>query len=202
MKCPSFAPHIVSLLGLCAVLTLTQSGCQRAKALFSDSETERQTDTPQIEEEEPPFIASNDIGMTVRSVASTINIGEPLDSSDYSFSGVLTDGIGMPLFTDASGMPGRWQIEVIDSTRVSIRNLSAGYLQPHELMEYLALSLGEQDQPLEHIGEQDRGDTHIDHYRLGRTNLSVETTPEPIGDTGEVSPRMEIILHRDSLPRP
>ena len=51
---------------------------------------------PDAEEE---FHADNDIAMTVRSVADAIRVGETLDSVGYNFEGVLTDGIGRPLYT-------------------------------------------------------------------------------------------------------
>lgn len=148
---------------------------------------------------EEAFVADYDIGMTVRSVADAINVGESLDSTAYNFEGVLTDGVGMPLFTDMSGMPGEWEVEVVDSTQVRIRNIDAGDLQPFQLIEYLTANLsgGTHDITLEN--ECDRGDAHIINYRYGRTSLRVETRPQNIGDTGEVAPIMEITLRADSI---
>ncbi len=60
------------------------------------------------------FHADNDIAMTVRSLADAIKVGEPLDSTEYDFNGVLTDGQGAPLYTDVQGSPGTWIVDVLD----------------------------------------------------------------------------------------
>ncbi len=87
------------------------------------------------------FHADNDIAMTVRSIADAISVGEPLDTADYNYEGVLTDGSGRPLYTDMLGSPGTWDIEVLTPQTVVIRNNSVGDLLPDDLMHYLALSL-------------------------------------------------------------
>ena len=51
------------------------------------------------------FHADNDIAMTLGSIADAIRVGEPLDSATYSYTGVLTDGVGRPLYTDVDGTP-------------------------------------------------------------------------------------------------
>ncbi len=79
--------------------------------------------------------------MTVRSIADAISVGEPLDTADYNYEGVLTDGSGRPLYTDMLGSPGTWDIEVLTPQTVVIRNNSVGDLLPDDLMHYLALSL-------------------------------------------------------------
>lgn len=186
---------------LAAGLALLASGCSRSGADGASDSCAAPSDSiaaaPQPDE---TFTADNDIGMTVRSVAEAINIGESLDSTEYNFEGVLTDGVGMPLFTDMSGMPGEWEIEVVDSTRVRIRNLDTGDLQPFRLIEYLTANLRAGSQEILLENECDRGDAHIINYRYGRTGLTVETRPAQIGDTGEVAPIMEITLHADTIP--
>ena len=87
------------------------------------------------------FHADNDIAMTVRSLADAIKVGEELDSVEYDFRGVLTDGQGMPLYTDIDGVPGVWDIDVIDKGKVAIRNLYLGDLLPSDLESYLLESL-------------------------------------------------------------
>jgi len=149
---------------------------------------------------ELPFVADNDIGMTVRSMANTINIGDNLDSTDYNFEGVLTDGVGMPLFTDITGMPGKWEVEVVDSTQVRIRNLSPGDLQPHQLVEYLTQVLDPEEGNIVLESETDEGEVHKVSYRYGKTEMCVSTRPQQIGNTGEVAPVMEITLRADSIP--
>lgn len=63
------------------------------------------------------FHADNDIAMTVRSLADAIKVGEPLDSTEYDFEGVLTDGQGTPLYTDVQGAPGVWVVDVLDQKK-------------------------------------------------------------------------------------
>lgn len=87
------------------------------------------------------FHADNDIAMTIRSLADAIKVGEPLDSVEYDFRGVLTDGQGTPLYTDIDGIPGIWDVDVLDNGRVSIRNLYLGDLLAHDLELYILESL-------------------------------------------------------------
>ncbi len=180
-------------------LLLLAAGCSRTDSSQDSAAALPTADTLPVVADEEPFIADNDIGMTVRSMANTINIGERLDSTEYNFEGVLTDGIGMPLFTDMTGMPGQWEVEVVDSMRVRIRNLGAGNLQPFQLIEYLTSNLGDSNHEIRLEEEMDQGESHILHYRYGRTALRVEMRPQPIGDTGEVAPVMEITLSADTI---
>lgn len=190
-------------------LTITHAaaGIILLGAACSRSESSRSEDSPVALTEsvstatpaEETFMADYDIGMTVRSVADAINVGESLDSTAYNFEGVLTDGVGMPLFTDMSGMPGEWEVEVVDSTQVRIRNIDAGDLQPFQLIEYLTANLNDGSHEILLENECDRGEAHIINYRYGRTSLRVETRPRHIGDTGEVAPVMEITLRADSV---
>lgn len=87
------------------------------------------------------FHADNDIAMTIRSLADAIKVGEPLDSVDYDFRGVLTDGQGTPLYTDIYGIPGTWDIDVIDPGKVLIKNINLGDLLPADLESYILESL-------------------------------------------------------------
>lgn len=87
------------------------------------------------------FHADYDIAMTVRSLADAIKVGEPLDSTEYDFQGVLTDGQGTPLYTDVQGSPGVWVVDVLDHKNVSIRNLYLGDLLPTDLESYILQSL-------------------------------------------------------------
>lgn len=99
------------------------------------------SDTEKMIEEEDYYHADDDIAMTIRSIADAISVGEPLDSIDYNYEGVLTDGQGRPLYTDIQGSPGKWDIDVLSPTSVVIRNLAIGDLLPDDLMHYLAHSL-------------------------------------------------------------
>lgn len=87
------------------------------------------------------YHADNDIAMTVRSIADAIKVGEPLDSTDYDFKGVLTDGQGTPLYTDVQGSPGLWIVDILDTKNASIKNLYLGDLLPGDLQSYLLQSL-------------------------------------------------------------
>lgn len=145
------------------------------------------------------YIADYDIAMTVSSVADAINVGEPLDSTEYNFDGVLTDAMGTPLFTDFSGLPGQWEVTVVNSHEVRIRNKGTGDLFPETLVEYLSASLADRNEgELEKIDEYDEGNARISEYSYGKTALRVETRPELLA-TGEVGPRLEIVLRSDSL---
>lgn len=191
-----------SLVVAALALGLLASACSRERTheqAKSESAAVAESVAAVAEEQ---YAADNDIGMTVRSVANTINIGEKLDSTDYNFEGVLTDGVGMPLFTDFTGMPGQWEIEVVDSATLRIRNVDAGDLQPFRLMEYITANLSEQAQELELTGESDQGRAHIVNYRYGRTCISMETRPMAIENSADVAPVMEITLRAstDSLP--
>ncbi len=87
------------------------------------------------------YHADNDIAMTVKSIADAISVGEPLDSSQYNFEGILTDGQGMPLYTDIQGNPGGWSVRVIDNDCAEIRNLYLGDLLHTDLVSYIEHSL-------------------------------------------------------------
>lgn len=87
------------------------------------------------------FHADNDIAMTVASIADALSVGEPLDSVQYDFEGVLTDGQGAPLYTDVQGSPGEWQVDVLNPDMVVIRNVYLGDLMPDNLLEYLVSTL-------------------------------------------------------------
>lgn len=95
----------------------------------------------------PPavFHADYDIAMVARSLADAINVGEPLDSTDYNFTGVLTDGTGKPLYSTITGHPGKWKIEVSDSVTARISNTETGDLMVDDLREYLVSSLNLED---------------------------------------------------------
>lgn len=88
------------------------------------------------------FHADRDIAMTVRSIADAIRVGEPLDTADYNYEGILTDGSGRPLYSDLRGAPGLWDIDVTSPTSVLIRNVEIGDLMPDDLEGYLMSNLG------------------------------------------------------------
>ena len=117
-----------------AAVLLILSACGPKREKHADTAA----DSAAAQEE---FHADNDIAMTVRSIADAIRVGEPLDSAGYSFSGILTDGQGRPLYTDTRGCPGEWSVEVVSDGHALIRNLSLGDLLADDLKNYVTQSL-------------------------------------------------------------
>lgn len=100
------------------------------------------------EDEGNQFHADYDIAMTVCSLVDAVRVGERLDSVDYDFEGVLTDGQGTPLYTDVEGNPGLWRVRVIGDDKASISNLHIGDLLTADLREYIVGALGLNDADL------------------------------------------------------
>lgn len=88
------------------------------------------------------FHADNDIAMTVCSLVDAVRVGEPLDSAEYGFEGILTDGQGTPLYTDIEGNPGEWSVKVISADEARISNLHFGDLMTRDLRNYIVGALG------------------------------------------------------------
>lgn len=97
----------------------------------------KEENKPEEKEEEEQFHADNDIAMTVRSLVDAIRVGESLDSLDYDYLGILTDGEGTPLYTNLQGLPGEWVVDVVDVKTASIRNLDLGDLLAKDLEDYI-----------------------------------------------------------------
>lgn len=187
------APALLMVSGGCSS-TDTSGG---ADSFISDSVAEQVQPVETVAEEQ--YKADFDIGMTISSVADAINVGEPLDSVEYNFDGVLTDAMGTPLFTDFSGFPGQWEVTVVNSRELRIRNKGTGDLFPDMLVDYLTASLAERNEgEIEKVDEYDEGDVRISEYTYGHTALRIETRPELL-PTGEVGPRLEITLRSDTL---
>ena len=89
-----------------------------------------------------PFHADNDIAMTVCSLVDAVRVGERLDSADYGFEGILTDGQGTPLYTDLEGNPGEWEVKVLADDEARISNLHLGDLMTEDLRAYIIGALG------------------------------------------------------------
>lgn len=121
--------HLLSLL---IILPLLVSSCNAA---------DKQSATPEDTIAPEDFHADNDIAMTVQSIADAIRIGENLDSADYNFHGILTDGQGIPLYTNVQGMPGIWDVEVLSKSSIVLRNRDIGDLLPEDLELYLMSAL-------------------------------------------------------------
>lgn len=139
------------------------------------------------------YHADNDIAMIVRSITDAIRVGEPLDTLDYNFEGVLTDGEGRPLYTDIQGSPGEWQIDVISPTIAVVRNIYLGDLLPDYLQSYIAGSLDLNDSNLIETTEfDDDDDTSLVVYDLDGGYLRIETRAA-VAPNGLEGPLMSII---------
>ena len=184
----------VFCLSTAALLCGTMSSCRKAEKAATP------LSIPQKDAEF--FHADNDIAMTVRSLADALQVGEPLDSAEYDFEGILTDGQGSPLYTDVQGAPGLWEIDVLDKSNVMIRNVYLGDLLPLDLQNYILQSL--------RIGEGERLDftahdavsddeTEIVVYDCKGVYLRFEVRAG-IAPNGLEGPLLSIIMSSD--PRP
>lgn len=180
----------------CVSATMIAGGC-----LFigcsKQGETQHDTDTSVLTED--AFSADNDIAMTVSSIADAINVGEPLDTAEYNFEGVLTDGYGTPLYTDVQGAPGEWEVRVIGPDEARIRNIYVGDLLPDSLMSYIlhSLSIPQErmiytDRPEEGPGYEE-GDSEETVYDLGNGELCF-LTRLATAPGGQEGPLMSITL--------
>ena len=120
------------------------------------------------------YVAENDIAMTVR--------------------GILTDGEGVPLYTDIQGNPGEWEVDVLNENSVRIHNLYLGDLLPKDLMEYLtaALSLSESNLCASDEYEDD-DETHLEVYDFCSGSIRFETR-EAFAPNGLEGPLMSIVI--------
>ena len=147
-------------------------GCSRSnrKAAIADSDT---VATAPAEY----YHADNDIAMTVRSLVDALSIGERLDSVNYDFKGVLTDGQGRPLYTDITGTPGIWEVDVTSPTSAVIRNTNIGDLLPWDLEHYLVqtLNLDESDMIPPSPQVHADADIHRVEFDFGSGYLRIET---------------------------
>lgn len=139
------------------------------------------------------YHADNDIAMTLRSITDAIRVGEPLDTLDYNFEGVLTDGEGRPLYTDIQGSPGEWIVDVISPTSAVLRNVYLGDLLPDYLETYIAGSLNLSDSNIVETTEfEDDDDTSLVVYDLDGGFLRIETR-SAVAANGLEGPLMSII---------
>lgn len=140
------------------------------------------------------YVADNDIAMTIRSIIDAISVGEPLDTAEYNFNGVLTDGEGMPLYTDIQGNPGEWEIDVTSDKSVRIHNLYLGDLLPEHLTKYLTLSLNLTDTiPDIDVQEDNDEETSTEIFHFDSGNIKIETR-EAFAPNGLEGPLMSIVI--------
>lgn len=175
----------LSLRLLITVLLLTAfiAGCRK-----TTEDTGSQDDTAET------YHADNDIAMVVRSLADAICVGEPLDSADYDYDGVLTDGQGTPLYTDVQGTPGQWEVNVVNPGKAVIRNLYLGDLLPGDLEAYIASSMNLSENDIIASDEFDADDeSELTLYGIPGGELRFETRAG-IAPNGLEGPLMSIVL--------
>lgn len=143
--------------------------------------------------EENQFYADNDIAMTVCSLVDAVRVGEQLDSVDYNFDGILTDGQGTPLYTDWEGNPGEWQVRIVSKDEARIFNLHFGDLMTMDLRRYIlgALNLNDADLVTAYINPANDQEV-IWLYDIGDVNVSfsetaVKTNPDLEGTIMAIS---------------
>ncbi|MDE6296587.1 MAG: hypothetical protein K2L89_01965 [Muribaculaceae bacterium] len=139
------------------------------------------------------FHADNDIAMTLKSVIDALNQGEELDSIDYNYEGILTDGTGHPLYTDIQGTPGVWAISVENPETLVIKNIYLGDLLPDALKSYILQSLGlETDNIMEQskFKNVDSSDSNVYHINGAYLIFKTDTAMTPAGQEG---PLMSIV---------
>lgn len=149
--------------------------------------------------ESEDFHADNDIAMTILSLVDAIKVGEPLDSAQYDFEGVLTDGQGSPLYTDVQGSPGIWQVDVVDNKSAVIRNIFLGDLLPTDLQSYLLSCLGLNDNnkmEFTSVDADNDDETEIMVYDFGGGYLRFEVRAG-MAPNGLEGPLLSIIMSAD-----
>lgn len=155
-------------MALISILIVVMFSCgNRYAAVSPDSEAA----------EDSHFHADNDIAMTVCSLVDAVRVGEQLDSAEYGFDGILTDGQGTPLYTDIAGNPGEWKVKVINDWEANISNLYLGDLMTTDLRNYIlgALNLNTADLVTGYVNPANEQE-FIWLYDIGDVNLSFSET--------------------------
>lgn len=181
---PQTYKHQLTYKGISALmLSLLLMSCNNS--------SQNKQDTAPTDDSQP---AANDVAMTVRSIVDALNVGEELDSATYNFSGILTDGRGVPLYTNIDGYPGEWEVVVNSSNSASIRNTELGDLYGEDLKEYLLKELNLKPDNL--LYADNINDTTLSVYDVGKGIMQIEMyfqqTVNDMTSTG-----MTIILNTD-----
>ncbi|MDE7497061.1 MAG: hypothetical protein K2M67_09465 [Muribaculaceae bacterium] len=173
--------YAVILMLLMTIIT----GCDR------NSSAGKKSEQPETAEE---YHADNDIAMVVRSIADAISVGEPLDSIDYDYEGVLTDGQGTPLYTDVQGAPGQWEVNVVSPDKAVIRNLYLGDLLPKDLESYVINTLALSPRDMVESDEFDADDeSELALYEIPGGELRFETRAG-LAPNGLEGPLLSIVI--------
>lgn len=188
-------PLIFSTLIISASLWSCTNGGKKGQKDSADSIS----DTIVYSSDNNGYHADNDIAMTLKSIADALNQGEELDSLDYNYEGILTDGTGRTLYTDIQGSPGVWSIRVESPSTIAIKNLYLGDLLPESLENYIIQSFG--------LNETNRVDTSkfknhyienalVYHFEGGYLIFETQSALTPSGKEG---PLMTIIATSDEI---
>lgn len=177
----------------CIGLVMTIIGCQSRssdQAVLPGQEA----DGTQAGEQQ---VMTADIAMTARSLADALVVGEQLDSTDYDFEGILTDGQGTPLYTTMRGTPGKWVVEVTSPEGAAIRNTDLGDLLVEDLRVYLAGSLNMDDSDIVEAGPMETDEeTHQVVYLKGELMMVMESRTETASN-GTEAPWLSVLLRRN-----
>lgn len=184
MRLDESVKSAVLAFGICGFL----AGCGGKKPEGTSA------DTPAVVSDED-YHADNDIAMTLASLVDAIRVREPLDSADYNFEGVLTDGQGRPLYTNIQGTPGVWDVDVLGPSSVVIRNVDLGDLLPEDLESYVTSALGLTPQDMVFSHSCDSPDTEIVVYDFDGGFLRIETRMSQLAN-GLEGPLMRIVASR------
>ncbi|MBD5369678.1 MAG: hypothetical protein HDR80_00820 [Bacteroides sp.] len=140
--------------------------------------------------------ADNDIAMTVRSILDAIRVDQPLDSAEYNYEGILTDGGGRPLYTDIQGAPGQWRVRVLSPTSAVVRNEYLGDLLPDDLIAYLLESIGvTQDSYVTSGQASTDSDSQVTVYDTDHSEIVFETLTGKTA-SGATGPMINIVLRK------
>ena len=183
--CSKFCISLMTALTLMSSCSSNKNSSDTDSAVFHSATSE--------------YHADNDIAMTVASVVDAIKVNQPLDSTEYDFHGVLTDGTGRPLYTDVQGSPGEWEVKVLSHNSAIIRNVYLGDLLPDDLKIYLLESLNIPDKPVlqadrPEIGELDK----IAVYDFGQGEIIFETQTGRT-ESDETGPLLTILIRKEKL---
>lgn len=168
------------------------SGC-------SGSSTQTTDDSAAVPAATGEYHADYDIAMTIASIIDAMKVNQPLDSTEYNYRGILTDGSGRPLYTDIQGTPGDWEVKITSSQSASIRNLYLGDLLPDDLKTYILTCLGLPDTPVMETEDQKSSDTDkISVYDFGSGDLIFRTQTAKT-ESDESGPLLTILIRKEKL---
>lgn len=159
---------VIGMVGLVGLMFCVTSGCRKGNGNNTSGSLENDT--------VDHYHADLDIAMMVRSMVDAVKVGEAFDNQ-YDYTGLLTDGQGVPLYTDLTGAPGEWEVCVISPSEIILKNLKVGDLLTDDLRQYIAAELRLPDADIvEQIDTNEDNENEIVTYDFGTGLLRFETT--------------------------